>query len=161
MFDPVSISVAVSVGTKAFGMLKQGIAAGRELQDMATQLSEWGKAVSDVAYVARKAEDPGILQILFGNTQQTAIEAFAAQKQQEHERKELRQLIQYSWGQSGWNEFLAIEAKVRKQQQDTIYRKAELQEAIVAWTLGTLIVLAGVAGAIAMFWFIGHRQGKW
>ena len=161
MFDPVSISVAVSVGTKAFGLLKQGIAAGRELQDMASQLSEWGKAVSDVAYVARKADDPGMMQILFGDTQQTAIEVFAAQKQQEQQRKELRQLVQYSWGQSGWEELLAIEAKIRKQQQETVYRKAELQEAIVTWTLGTLIVLAGVAGAVAVFWFIGHKQGKW
>ena len=161
MFDPVSISVAVSVGTKAFGMLKQGIAAGRELQDMASQLSEWGKAVSDVAYAARKADDPGMMQILFGDTQQTAIEVFAAQKQQEQQRKELRQLVQYSWGQSGWEELLAIEAKIRKQQQETVYRKAELQEAIVTWTLGTLIVLAGVAGAVAVFWFIGHKQGKW
>ena len=161
MFDPVSISVAVSVGTKAFNMLKQGIAAGRELQDMASQLSEWGKAVSDVAYVARKAEDQGVFQILFGNAQQTAIEAFAAQKQQEQQRKELRQIIQYSWGQSGWNEFLSIEAKIRKQQQETVYRKAEITEAIVVWTVGTLMVLAGIGAAIALFWFIGHNQGKW
>jgi len=45
MFDPVSIGVALSVGSKAFSMLKQGIAAGREIQDMASQLSEWGKAL--------------------------------------------------------------------------------------------------------------------
>lgn len=161
MFDPVSISVAVSIGTKAFGMLKQGIAAGRELQDMAGQLTEWGKAVSDVAYFARKVEDQGVLDILFGNTQQTAIEVFAAQKQQEQQRKELKQMVQYCWGQSGWNEFLAIEARVRKQQQETVYRKAEIKEAIVVWTLGTLIVLAGTVGAIVLFWFVGHSQGKW
>ena len=161
MFDPVSISVAISVGTKAFSLLKQGIAAGRELQDMAGQLSEWGKAVSDIAYVARKAEDQGVFPILFGNAQENAIEAFAAQKQLEHQRKELKQLIQYSWGQSGWEEFLSIEAKIRKQQQENVYRKAELKEAIVVWTLGTLIVLSGIIGAVTAFWFIGHSQGKW
>lgn len=161
MFDPVSISVAISVGTKAFNLLKQGIAAGRELQDMAGQLSEWGKAVSDIAYVARKAEDQSVFQILFGNAQENAIEAFAAQKQLEHQRKELKQLIQYSWGQSGWEEFLSIEAKIRKQQQENVYRKAELKEAIVVWTLGTLIVLSGILGAVTAFWFIGHSQGKW
>ena len=161
MFDPVSISVAISVGTKAFSLLKQGIAAGRELQDMAGQLSEWGKAVSDIAYVARKAEDQSVFQILFGNAQENAIEAFAAQKQLEHQRKELKQLIQYSWGQSGWEEFLSIEPKIRKQQQENVYRKAELKEAIVVWTLGTLIVLSGIIGAVTAFWFIGHSQGKW
>lgn len=153
--------MAISVGTKAFNLLKQGIAAGRELQDMAGQLSEWGKAVSDIAYVARKAEDQSVFQILFGNAQENAIEAFAAQKQLEHQRKELKQLIQYSWGQSGWEEFLSIEAKIRKQQQENVYRKAELKEAIVVWTLGTLIVLSGIIGAVTAFWFIGHSQGKW
>jgi hypothetical protein len=161
MFDPISISVAISAGTKAFGMLQKGIAAGRELQDMASQLGEWGKAVSDVAYVASKVEDPNIFQILFGNVEQNAIEVFAAKKQQEFQRSELKKLISYSWGQSGWQEFLSIEAKIRKQQQETIYRKAEIKEAIIVWTLGTLIVLTGFAGAATVFWFVGHNQGKW
>ena len=161
MFDPISISVAISVGTKAFNLLKQGIATGRELQDMAGQLSEWGRAVSDIAYVARKAEDQSVFQILFGNAQENAIEAFAAQKQLEHQRRELKQLIQFSWGQSGWEEFLSIEAKIRKQQQENVYRKAELKEAIVVWTLGSLIVISGIIGAVIAFWFIGHNQGKW
>jgi hypothetical protein len=161
MFDPISISVAISAGTKAFGMLQKGIAAGRELQDMASQLGEWGKAVSDVAYVASKVEDPNIFQILFGNVEQNAIEVFAAKKQQEFQRSELKKLISYSWGQSAWQEFLSIEAKIRKQQQETIYRKAEIKEAIIVWTLGTLIVLTGFAGAATVFWFVGHNQGKW
>ncbi len=29
MFDPASIGIALSIGSKAFSMLKQGIAAGR------------------------------------------------------------------------------------------------------------------------------------
>ena len=71
MFDPVSIGMAVSVGSKAFSLLKQGIAAGREIQDMASQLSEWGKAVSDIAYAAEKAnEPPGVFKTLFGGGSQ-------------------------------------------------------------------------------------------
>jgi hypothetical protein len=91
MFDPVSIGMAVSIGSKAFGLLKQGIAAGREIQDMASQLSEWGKAVSDIAYAAEKAnEPPGVFKTLFGDgNQKSAIDIFAAQKQCEQQRKEL------------------------------------------------------------------------
>jgi len=93
MFDPASIGLAISVGSKAFGLLKQGIAAGREIQDMASQLSEWGKAVSDIAYAAQKAnEPPGAFRTLFGGgSQKSAIDIFAAQKQcqQQRKRKEL------------------------------------------------------------------------
>lgn len=161
MFDPVSISVAVSIGTKAFGALKAGIAAGREMQDMASQLSAWGKAVSDVAYSAKKNENPTILQTLFSDTSKNAIEVFAAQKQIEHQRQELKTLIQYSYGQSGWEEFLRIEAKIRKQQQETVYRKAELQETIMLWAFGIFAVLTATGIAIAAMWAIGRYRGNW
>jgi hypothetical protein len=161
MFDPVSISMAISVGTKAFGALKAGMAAGKELQDMASQLGEWGKAVSDVAYAARKAEDQGVLQTLFGNAEKNAIEVFAAQKQLEHQRKELRLLIQYSYGPAGWDEFLSIEAKIRKQQQETVYRRAELMEALVAWVVGIVATLVAVAVAVGVMWGIGRYRGNW
>jgi hypothetical protein len=163
MFDPVSIGVAISVGSKAFGLLKQGIAAGREIQDMAAQLSEWGKAVSDIAYAADKAnEPPGVFKTLFGgDTQKSAIDIFAAQKQCEQQRKELRQLISYSYGNDAWLEFQAIERRVREQQREQVYRRRELIEGLIEaalWTgiIAVTIVLAGVG-----LYFWGVYLGRW
>ena len=163
MFDPVSIGMAISVGSKAFSMLKQGIAAGREIQDMASQLSEWGKAVSDIAYAADKAnEPPGIFKTLFGGgNQQTAIDIFAAQKQCEQQRKELRQLISYTYGNDAWLEFQNIERRVREQQREQVYRRRELIEGILEaalWTgiIAVTIVLAGVG-----LYFWGVYLGRW
>ncbi len=163
MFDPVSIGVAISVGSKAFGLLKQGIAAGREIQDMASQLSEWGKAVSDIAYAAEKAnEPPGVFKTLFGgDTQKSAIDIFAAQKQCEQQRKELRQLISYSYGNDAWLEFQAIERRVREQQREQVYRRRELIEGILEaeiWTgiIAVTIVLAGIG-----LYFWGVYLGRW
>jgi hypothetical protein len=163
MFDPVSIGVAISVGSKAFGLLKQGIAAGREIQDMASQLSEWGKAVSDIAYAAEKAnEPPGVFKTLFGGgSQQTAIDIFAAQKQCEQQRKELRQLISYQYGNDAWLEFQAIERRVREQQREQVYRRRELIEGLVEaalWTgiIAITIVLAGIG-----LYFWGVYLGRW
>jgi hypothetical protein len=163
MFDPVSIGVAISVGSKAFGLLKQGIAAGREIQDMAAQLSEWGKAVSDIAYAAEKAnEPPGVFKTLLGgDTQKSAIDIFAAQKQCEQQRKELRQLISYSYGNDAWLEFQAIERRVREQQREQVYRRRELIEGILEaalWTgiIAVTIVLAGVG-----LYFWGVYLGRW
>lgn len=163
MFDPVSIGVAISVGSKAFGLLKQGIAAGREIQDMAAQLSEWGKAVSDIAYAAEKAnEPPGIFKTLFGgDTQKSAIDIFAAQKQCEQQRRELKQLVSYSYGHDAWLEFQAIERRVREQQREQVYRRRELIEGLVEaalWTgiIAVTIVLAGVG-----LYFWGVYLGRW
>jgi len=163
MFDPVSIGMALSIGSKAFSMLKQGIAAGREIQDMASQLSEWGKAVSDISYAAQKAnEPPGAYRTLFGGgSQKSAIDIFAAQKQCQQQRKELMQLISYTYGQDAWLEFQAIERRVRQQQQDQVYRRKELIEGILAAALWTGIILATsvIAGFGLYFW--GRYLGRW
>jgi len=163
MFDPVSIGMAVSVGSKAFSLLKQGIAAGREIQDMASQLSEWGKAVSDIAYAAEKAnEPPGVFKTLFGGgTQKSAIDIFAAQKQCEQQRKELRQLISYQYGNDAWLEFQNIERRVREQQREQVYRRQEIIESIVEFFLwsGIILITMAVAGAGLYVW--GVYLGRW
>ena len=163
MFDPVSIGMAISVGSKAFGLLKQGIAAGREIQDMASQLSEWGKAVSDIAYAADKAnEPPGIFKTLFGSgNQQTAIDIFAAQKQCEQQRKELRQLISYTYGNDAWLDFQNIERRVREQQREQVYRRQEIIESIVEFFLWSVIILITMAVAGAGVYVWGVYLGRW
>lgn len=163
MFDPASIGIAISVGSKAFSLLKQGIAAGREIQDMTTQLSEWGKAVSDIAYAAERANDPpGVFRILFGSdNQQSAIDIFAAQKQCEQQRKELRQLISYSYGNDAWLDFQKIERQVRERQREQVYRRREIIEGLIEaalWTgiIAVTIVLAGIG-----LYFWGVYLGRW
>jgi hypothetical protein len=163
MFDPVSIGMAISVGSKAFGLLKQGIAAGKEIQDMASQLSEWGKAVSDIAYAAEKAnEPPGVFKTLFGgDTQKSAIDIFAAQKQCEQQRKELRQLISYTYGNDAWLDFQNIERRVREQQREQVYRRREMIESIMEFLLwaGIILVTMALAGVSLYFW--GVYLGRW
>jgi hypothetical protein len=163
MFDPASIGIALSIGSKAFSMLKQGIAAGREIQDMASQLSEWGKAVSDIAYAAERAnEPPGVFKTLFGSTsQQSAIDIFAAQKQCEQQRKELKQLITYSYGATEWQTFLDIERRVREKQREQVYRRREIIEGLVEFALWTgVIAVAIVVSGIGLY-FWGRYLGKW
>ncbi|MEN9761525.1 MAG: hypothetical protein RI906_1351 [Pseudomonadota bacterium] len=163
MFDPVSIGMAISVGSKAFGLLKQGIAAGKEIQDMASQLSEWGKAVSDIAYAADKAnEPPGVFKTLFGgDTQKSAIDIFAAQKQCEQQRKELKQLISYTYGHDAWLDFQNIERRVREQQREQVYRRREMIESIMEFLLWSGIILATIVVAGLGLYFWGVYLGRW
>jgi hypothetical protein len=163
MFDPASIGIALSVGSKAFSLLKQGIAAGREIQDMASQLSEWGKAVSDIAYAAEKAnEPPGMFQTLLGSgNQQSAIDIFAAQKQCEQQRKELKQLITYTYGNDAWQQFTDIERRVREKQREQVYRRREMIESLVEFALWSGIILVTVALCGVGLYFWGRYLGRW
>ena len=56
---------------------------------------------------------------------------------------ELKDYISFTMGPSAWDELVAIEAKIRKQKKEQEYRKAELQEAIITWTISGLLLIIG------------------
>jgi len=154
--DPVSI---IAAATTAYNALKKGIEIGREIQDMGGQLATWAGAVSDIDFLERKNEDPPWYKAFSQSVQQEAIAIFTAKKQLEQQRNELRTYIQFSMGQSAWDELLRIEAKVRKQRADHEHRKAEIKEAIVSALL-ILVMVTSVTGfltIVAWLWMENNR----
>jgi hypothetical protein len=93
-----------------------------------------------------------------GNVQAEAIEIFAAKKKIEAQRAELKTYIQYSYGQSGWEELLRIEAQVRKRKQATDHRRAEMKELLITITIVGLALLAGVGGLALLAYFLVQQQ---
>jgi hypothetical protein len=157
MIDPIT---ALGLATSAYNAIKQGVSVGRELQDMTGQLSQWGKAFSDFSFAEDQAKNPPWYKFK-GSDTHTAIEIFAQKKKMREMRNEIKGFISWNYGPKAWEEVLQIEAQMRKQRKQELYRKEELKRAAVEWTLGILIVLSGVAGmALAMF-FVGRNQGKW
>lgn len=150
MLDPVTVLATASA---AYSALKKGIELGRELQDMSGQLAQWAGAVSDLDFLARKAENPPWYKAVSGNVQAEAIEIFAAKKRIQSQRDELKTYIQYSYGQDGWEELLRIEAQVRKRKQATEHRRAEMKERAVTIVL-VILVLAGGFAALGLLAFI-------
>ena len=71
------------------------------------------------------------------------MEVFAAKRKAEQMRKELKDYISFTMGPSAWDELVATEAKIRKQKKDQEYRKAEMQEAIITWTLTAVLLAIG------------------
>lgn len=155
MIDPIT---ALSVAASAVSNAKTLMAAGR---DATSALSKFAGAVSDINYAAEKAKNPSIWKTLTGSPEEEAIELFAAQKKLQQMRKEVETLISFQYGPKGLEDYKQILRSVRKQRQETAYRKAEIKEAIVMWVVGTLAVAIGIAGLLAVFYFIGKAQGKW
>lgn len=155
MIDPIT---ALSVAASAVSNAKQLMAAGR---DATTALSKFAGAVSDVNYAAEKAKNPSIWKSLTGSAEAEAIEIFAAQKKVQAMKKEVEQIISFTYGPKGLDEYKDTLRRVRAQRKKTAYRQAEIKEAIIVWTLGTLVVLAGVVGLGILLYVIGRHEGKW
>ncbi len=155
MIDPLT---ALSVAASAVSNAKSLLAAGR---DATGALSKFAGAVSDVNYAAEKAKNPSIWKTMTGSAEAEAIEIFAAQKKVQAMKKEVEQIIGFTYGQKGLDEYKATLRQVRAQRKKTAYRRAEIKEALLAWTVGILAALAGLAGLCLLFWWLGKKQGKW
>lgn len=157
MIDPIT---AVGIATSAFNAIKNGIAVGRDLQDMTGQLSQWGKAISDFNYAEEKSKNPPWYSFK-GSDEETALQIFAQKKKMENMRKEIKSYISLYHGPSAWEEVLAIEAKMRKQRKEELYRKEELKRKIIEWIVGLLAAAIGIVIMSFVIWVIGKNQGRW
>jgi hypothetical protein len=147
--DPITI---IAGATTAFNAIKKGIQVGRELQDMHGQLSQWAGAMSDLGQAEKKVNNPPWWKSLGGSVEAEALQVWNAKRQAEAMRKELRDHISFIYGPAAWDELVRTEAKIRKQKRDHEYRKAEIQEAIITWSISILLMLSGVAGIAFFLW---------
>jgi hypothetical protein len=152
--DPITV---IATASAAYNALKKGIQVGRELQDMSGQLATWAGAIADIDYLAKKAENPPWFKV-GGNVQAEAIEIFAAKKKIEAQRAEIRTYVQYSYGQSAWEELLRIEAQVRKRKQATDHRNAEIKEMLITVVIVGLVLAAGIAGLALLAYLLWASQ---
>ena len=141
--DPVTI---ISGATVAFNAIKKGIAVGKDLQDMHGQLSQWAGAMSDLGQAEKKVNNPPWWKSLGSDVEQEAMAVWNAKRKAEAMREELRQHISFVYGPTAWDELVRTEAKIRKQKKDQEYRKAEIQEAIITWSITGLLLLIFFAG---------------
>ena len=129
---------------------------------MTSQLSTWGKAFSDFSELERRESDPPFWKKTFkGSDEETAIEIFANKKKMEQMRAEIKDHISWTYGPSAWKEVLQIEAQMRKQRKDELYRKQEQIDNLINFAIGTFIFVLGGGILFAGFYFLGQWQGRW
>jgi hypothetical protein len=164
MFDPVSISASLAVASTAFNGIKRAFHAGRELESMSQDLSRWMGAVSDIDNAHKSAKNPSLLKkVINGKSiEQEAIEAFTAKKQLEQQRNDLRTFIQFSHGQSAWEELLRMESTIRKNRQKEVYDRQKFKEKVIT-IVALVIVLSVGIGLLGLFIYslMGLDRGWW
>ena len=150
--DPVTI---IGGATVAFNALKKGFQVGKDLQDMSGQLTQWAGAMSDLSFMEQKNKNPPWWKALNGQSVEAeALEIFTAKKKAEAMRQELKDWISFSMGPSAWDELVATEGRIRKQKKEQEYRKAEMVEAIITWTVTGLLLISGIGAIILIAWII-------
>lgn len=143
MVDPVT---AAATAASAFRVIKAGFSVGRDIEQMAGDISRWMGALSDLDEAERIAKNPPIFKQLFAgqSAEAEAASIWAAKRNAIEQRDQLRTYIQYTMGQSAWDDLVATEARIRKERKETLYRQAERRRkfleiaAIVAFSIVTL-----------------------
>jgi len=143
--DPVTISLAVGVASKAFSAIKQGFAVGRDIEQMSGDIGRWMGAVSDVDNAEKQAKNPPLFGKLFkaGSIEEAAMAAYAAKKKLEEQRYELKIFLNMTHGPGAYDELLQMEGQIRKQRQQTIYKQQQMRQQIgegIAWLFLALVV---------------------
>ena len=141
--DPVTI---IGGATVAFNAIKKGLQMGKDLQDMHGQLSQWAGAMSDLGQAEKKVNNPPWWTTLGGSVEDEALEVWNAKRKADSMREELRKHISFIYGPSAWDELVRTEAKIRKQKRDQEYRKAEMIESIITWSITGVLLLIFFGG---------------
>ena len=154
--DPVTISIAVGVASKAFSAIKSGFAVGRDLEQMSGDLTRWMGASSDIDNAEKQAKNPGIFGKVFGagSIEATALQAYSAKKKLEEQRYELKMFLNLTIGPNAYDELLQMEGEIRKERQRTIYKQQQLRKQI-AEIIGWIFLFAVIVGfftLIASIW---------
>jgi|TARA_R110000796_G_scaffold101861_1_gene210614 L-asparagine transporter-like permease len=159
MLDPVSIGLAISTASKAFSMIQKGFAAGRELEQMSSDMSRWMSATSEIAATADDAENAGVITRMLkgsGNIESIATQAVLAKKQIEKQRYELMVHIRMKYGMNTWDEILRAEGKLRKAKAKAMEEQRKFLERIAMVVILTIIVLGGLIG---LWYFADYLKG--
>tara|TARA_E500000331_G_scaffold352190_1_gene400242 strand:- start:1180 stop:1656 length:477 start_codon:yes stop_codon:yes gene_type:complete len=154
--DPVT---AIAAASTAFGLIKKGFAAGRDIESMYSDIGKWMGACSDVNHSVKMANNPPVFKKLFAGSsvEQEAMDAFAAKKKAEAMEEELRNWINLTHGPNAWNELLKMQVKIRKQRQETLYKQAELRRNILQVIGIILLGIVFVGSIVGTLWMLVQR----
>ena len=118
---------------------------------MSKQLSKWYGAVSDFNYAEQEINNTGGVSKLLmkGSIEKMALDITLNKQKILEQEKELRVLIQYTYGMPVYNEMIELRRKLRKQREDAIYKKRQLKRQLLEGFL--VLVLFSLIAAMVVF----------
>ena len=126
---------------------------------MTKQLSRWYGAVSDFNYADKEVNSAGGVSKLLmkGSIEQMALDITIHKQKILEQEKELRVLIQYTYGMNVYNEMIELRRKLRKKREDEIYRKREMKRTLLEGFLVLLLIVLAAGFIIGMIYLYVNR----
>jgi hypothetical protein len=139
--DPLTLLAAAKASYEA---VKAGIAVGKELQGIA---SDMGSLFDSVAAITRTAADPKGNFAAGKSAQQIAMEAYAAKAEADAMMEELKNTFIGEFGIAAWDQVLSHTTQIKKKQRADALQAAKDQEE----TMHGIMVLGAVFLAFVVF----------
>jgi hypothetical protein len=153
--DPLTLLAAAKASYEA---IKAGIAVGKELQGMA---SDMGSLFDSVAAITRTAADPKSSLMSGKSAQQIAMEAYAAKAEADQMMEDLKNHFIGEFGIAAWDSVLSATTQIKKEQRAAALEAEKAQEAlmdnIVMWGAAGLAVFVVLVCFAFIFISLVHR----
>jgi hypothetical protein len=152
----------MATASAAFSTLKKGFQVGRDIESMASDLSRWMGALSDLEQAEKEAKNPPLFKKLFSgqSVESEALIAFTNKRKAEEQRYELQQWISLTIGTKAWDDLVRTEGAIRKQRQQTLYKQREKRQKFmefVAWVVMVSLASALLYGIVS---FLMSKQAN-
>lgn len=133
-----------------FAGLKAGIAAGKEIQSMVSDLASLWDSIDDV----RNAHNKKKSSPFRGTVNEEALDTFVKKKQAEDVEEQLRDIIISTRGHGAWQELLKLRVEIRKKRQEEerlerIRKKQHAQNMMLGLAILILVLFTGFAFWVA------------
>lgn len=137
---------AVAMATSAFKTVQKMVEMGREVEDTLGQIGKWYGAVADFNEAKKQAENPPLFKKLVASksVEEEAMQIYVQNKKIQQQEKELRELLMYTYGPSGYEELVGLRRRIREQRERTIYAQQRKRKALI-WNTITCTAIAGMS----------------
>ena len=153
----------MATASAAFSTLKKGFQVGRDIESMASDLSRWMGALSDLEQAEKEAKNPPLFKKLFsgGSVEEEALAIIMHKKKLAEQEKELKTMLNFRYGYGTWEEMIQLRRKIRKERQETIYKQQKRKDAFLEAVFAILAIIVFLAIAGGGFYGIGVWNGNW
>ena len=158
MLDPVT---AVATATAAFNFIKKAVEAGREIEDVGSQLGTWFGACADLKQAEEESRDPPLFKKLLhkGSVEQEALENLMRRRKIEQQEKELRELIVWRFGVDAYRGMMEERKQIRDSRERQVAAQARHRKKYAQNVILILLVVATLSIPLAFAaWMIGRTD---
>ena len=154
MLDPVT---AFATASAAFNFIKRAVEAGREIEDVGSQLGTWFGACADIKQHEEESRDPPLFKKLLykGSVEQEAMDMLLRRKKIEDQERQLRELIVLRFGVEAYREMMDNRRQIRESRERAGVlqrrRRAKAIQNAVAVVLIVLIFAIPVSISLWLF----------